>query len=47
MTYENITVEKRGPVGLIALNRPKALIVDLGIALDEMEVDDAIGAASC
>ncbi|MEA2754522.1 MAG: enoyl-CoA hydratase [Aliidongia sp.] len=50
MTYENITVEKRGPVGLIALNRPKALnalckalIVDLGAALDDMEADDAIG----
>jgi enoyl-CoA hydratase len=50
MTYENITVEKRGPVGLIALNRPKALnalckalIEDLGAALDEMEADDAIG----
>jgi enoyl-CoA hydratase len=43
-------VEKRGPVGLIALNRPKALnalckalIVDLGAALDDMEADDAIG----
>ncbi|MGB8842169.1 MAG: enoyl-CoA hydratase [Aliidongia sp.] len=50
MTYENITVEKRGPVGLIALNRPKALnalckalIEDLGAALDDMEADDAIG----
>jgi len=50
MTYENITVEKRGPVGLITLNRPKALnalckalIVDLGLALDDMEADDAIG----
>jgi enoyl-CoA hydratase len=50
MTYENITVEKRGPVGLIALNRPKALnalcralILDLGAALDDMEADQAIG----
>jgi enoyl-CoA hydratase len=50
MTYENITVEKRGPVGLIALNRPKALnalcralIQDLGAALDDMEADAAIG----
>ncbi len=24
-TYENILVETRGPVGLITLNRPKAL----------------------
>ncbi len=50
MTYENITVEKRGAVGLIALNRPKALnalckalIEDLGHALDDMEADQAIG----
>ncbi len=51
MTYENILVEKRGAVGLITLNRPKALnalcaalIVDLGHALDDMEQDPAIGA---
>jgi enoyl-CoA hydratase len=50
VTYENITVEKRGAVGIIALNRPKALnalcaalIVDLGHALDDMEADAAIG----
>src|ERR1700761_9013774 len=50
MTYENITVEKRGAVGLVTLNRPKALnalckalIEDLGAALDDMEADDAIG----
>ena len=50
MTYENITVEKRGSVGLVTLNRPKALnalcaalIVDLGHALDDMEADHAIG----
>ena len=50
MTYENITVEKRGSVGLVTLNRPKALnalcaalIVDLGHALDDMEADNAIG----
>jgi len=50
MSYENITVEKRGSVGLITLNRPqalnalcKALIEDLGHALDDMEADSAIG----
>ncbi len=51
MAYEYILVENRGPVGLITLNRPKALnalcaglIVELGQALDKMEADDAIGA---
>jgi enoyl-CoA hydratase len=51
MSYDNITVETRGPVGLITLNRPKALnalcaalIRELGLALDAMEADPAIGA---
>ena len=51
MAYENILVETHGPVGLIRLNRPKALnalcaalIVDLGHALDAFEADDGIGA---
>ena len=51
MTYENIIVETHGAVGLIRLNRPKALnalcaalIVDLGHALDVFEADDGIGA---
>ena len=51
MAFENITVETRGNVGLIALNRPKAmnalcaaLISELGQALDAFEADDAIGA---
>ena len=51
MTYENIIVETHGAVGLIRLNRPKALnalcaalIVDLGHALDAFEADDGIGA---
>jgi enoyl-CoA hydratase len=51
MAYENITVETRGHVGLITLNRPKALnalcdalIDELGVALDGFEADDAIGA---
>ena len=51
MAYENILVETQGPVGLIRLNRPKALnalcdalIRELGHALDGFEADDAIGA---
>lgn len=51
MAYENILVETRGPVGLITLNRPKALnalcaalIAELGQALDAFEADDEIGA---
>ena len=51
MTYENIKVETRGAVGVIALHRPKALnalcaalIRELGQALDGFEADDAIGA---
>lgn len=49
--YENILLERRGRVGLITLNRPKALnalcdalIRDLGAALDELDADPAIGA---
>jgi enoyl-CoA hydratase len=51
MAYENIIVETRGPVGLITLNRPKALnalcaalIKELGEALDGFEADADIGA---
>jgi enoyl-CoA hydratase len=51
MTYENILVETRGPVGLITLNRPKALnalnkalMKELGQALDAFDADDAVGA---
>ena len=50
MAYENILVERQGPVGIIRLNRPKALnalnaglIADLGAALDAFEADDEIG----
>jgi enoyl-CoA hydratase len=49
--YENIIVETHGGVGLIRLNRPKALnalsaglFADLNKALDAFEADDAIGA---
>lgn len=50
MAYENIVVERDGPVGVIALNRPKALnalssplMAELKSALTELEEDDAIG----
>jgi enoyl-CoA hydratase len=50
MAYENILVETQGAVGIVRLNRPKALnalcaalIVELGQALDGFEVDPAIG----
>ncbi len=51
MAYETIIIEKRNRVGLITLNRPKALnalsmqlVKELGRALDDMEVDAAVGA---
>jgi enoyl-CoA hydratase len=51
MTYENILVETRGAVGLVTLNRPKALnalcdalVREMGQALDAFENDDAVGA---
>jgi enoyl-CoA hydratase len=51
MTAETIIVETRGAVGLITLNRPKALnalngqlVRELGAALMSFEADDAIGA---
>jgi enoyl-CoA hydratase len=51
MAYENILVETRGRVGLITLNRPKALnalndalIDELGEALHAFDTDDNIGA---
>jgi enoyl-CoA hydratase len=51
MAYETILVETRGRVGLITLNRPKALnalnsqlIVELGQAVDAFEADEAVGA---
>lgn len=51
MAYQNIVVEARGPVGLVTLNRPKALnalnaalIVELGKALDDFEASAEIGA---
>ena len=50
MAYENILVETDAGVGVIRLNRPKALnalndalIAELNTALDAFEADDAIG----
>src|SRR5262245_28697857 len=50
MAYQNIVVDTRGRVGLIALNRPTALnalnaalMAELNAALDAFEADDAIG----
>ncbi len=50
MSYENIIVETRGKVGLITLNRPKAmnalndkLIDEISAALDGFEADANIG----
>jgi len=51
MGYENIIVETRGRVGLVTLNRPKALnalndalMNELGEALAGFEADDGVGA---
>ena len=50
MSYENILTETEAGVGIIRLNRPKALnalndalIAELNAALDGFEADDAIG----
>jgi enoyl-CoA hydratase len=51
MQYEHILVEKRGAIGVITLNRPKALnalssplMAELTRALDELEADTEVGA---
>jgi enoyl-CoA hydratase len=51
MAYENILVETKGRVGIIRLNRPKALnalcdalVREMGQALDAFEADANIGA---
>jgi enoyl-CoA hydratase len=51
MGYQNIIVEKKGRVGVVTLNRPKALnalcdalVQELGLALDDFEADAHIGA---
>jgi enoyl-CoA hydratase len=51
VSHETILVETRGAVGLVTLNRPKALnalnaalIRELGDALEAFEADEAVGA---
>ena len=51
MSYENIVVDTRGRVGLVTLNRPKALnalndalMDELGNALAIFEADENVGA---
>ena len=51
MTFETIIVEREGAVGILRLNRPKALnalsrqlVAELNVALDAFEADAAIGA---
>ena len=50
MSYENILVETRGRVGLVTLNRPKALnalndalMDELGAALSAFDADEGVG----
>ena len=50
MSYQNIVVETKGRVGIIRLNRPqalnalnRALIVELGQAVDAYDANDAVG----
>jgi enoyl-CoA hydratase len=52
MPYETILVERRGPVALVTLNRPKALnalnaqlVAELDRALTEVDGDDALACA--
>ena len=49
MAYETVTYERRGPVGLLTLDRPDQLnaidtrmVDEIGAALDEAEADDAV-----
>jgi len=51
MAYENVLVETRGRVGLVTLNRPKALnalndalMNELGEALAKFDADEGVGA---
>jgi enoyl-CoA hydratase len=50
MAYNTILVDTQGPVGIVTLNRPKAMnalngeiVREIGAALDDFEADDGIG----
>ncbi|MDH3231922.1 MAG: enoyl-CoA hydratase [Alphaproteobacteria bacterium] len=50
MAYNTILVDTQGPVGIVTLNRPKAMnalngeiVREIGAALDGFEADDAVG----
>jgi len=50
MAYNTILVDTQGPVGIVTLNRPKAMnalngeiVGEIGAALDAFEADDGIG----
>jgi len=50
MAYNTILVDTQGPVGIVTLNRPKAMnalngeiVREIGAALDDFEEDDGIG----
>lgn len=49
--FQHVLVEKRGKVGLVTLNRPKALnalcndlMNELSVALKDLETDSSVGA---
>src|SRR5437867_11759543 len=49
MNFENVIVEKDGPVAVVTLNRPQALnalsyalIKDLSLAMQELDQDDDV-----
>jgi enoyl-CoA hydratase len=49
MTYENVTVERDGPVAVVTLNRPQALnalsyalVKDLSLAMQELDREEEI-----
>jgi len=51
MAYQDIIVDRKGRVGIVTLNRPKALnalcdslVAELGSAFDDLEADTEIGA---
>jgi 2-(1,2-epoxy-1,2-dihydrophenyl)acetyl-CoA isomerase len=50
--YENVLVERHGPVAVVSLNRPDnlnainpELLIDLGLAVNEVNLDDSVRVA--